>query len=89
MISGTETMRLAANPEAVGVGLRARRQADTAPVPAAANPVGSDPEFLPVVSARDGDGWWTEGREITRPAAGRSVSWSISRLGWARPGKAR
>ncbi len=47
VISGTETMRLATNPEAVGVGLRALRQADTGPVPAATNPVGSDQELLP------------------------------------------
>jgi twitching motility protein PilT len=47
VISGTETMRLATNPEAVGVGLRALRQASTAPVPAAANLVGSDQGLLP------------------------------------------
>ena len=47
MISGTETMRLATNPEAVGVGLRALRQANTGPVPGAPNLVGSDPGLLP------------------------------------------
>lgn len=47
VISGTETMRLATNPEAVGVGLRALRQASTGPVPAAANLVGSDQGLLP------------------------------------------
>jgi twitching motility protein PilT len=47
VISGTETMRLATNPEAVGVGLRALRQANTGPVPAAANLVGSDQGLLP------------------------------------------
>jgi twitching motility protein PilT len=47
LISGTETMRLATNPEAVAVGLRALRQASTAPVPAAANLVGSDQGLLP------------------------------------------
>jgi twitching motility protein PilT len=47
VISGTETMRLATNPEAVAVGLRALRQVNTGPVPAAANLVGSDQGLLP------------------------------------------
>jgi twitching motility protein PilT len=47
IISGTETMRLATNPEVVGVGLRSLRQAATAPVPAAPNLVGSEPDLLP------------------------------------------
>jgi twitching motility protein PilT len=42
VISGTETMRLATNPEAVGMGLRALRQANPGPVAAAPNLVGSD-----------------------------------------------
>ena len=37
-ISGTEAMRLASNPEVVGVGLRARRQPDADPGLAAAEP---------------------------------------------------
>jgi twitching motility protein PilT len=47
VISGTETMRLATNPEVVGVGLRALRQATTGPVLAAPNLVGSDQDLLP------------------------------------------
>jgi Tfp pilus assembly pilus retraction ATPase PilT len=47
VISGTETMRLATNPEAVAVGLRALRQVNTASVPAATNLVGSDKNLLP------------------------------------------
>jgi twitching motility protein PilT len=47
VISGTETMRLATNPEAVAVGLRALRQVNTAPVATAANVVGSDQGLLP------------------------------------------
>lgn len=46
VISGTETMRLATNPEAVGAGLRALRQADLAPVPAATNSAGSDQDIV-------------------------------------------
>jgi twitching motility protein PilT len=46
-ISGTEAMRLAGNPEVVGMGLRALRQASTAPAPAAADLVGAEPELLP------------------------------------------
>ncbi len=42
VISGTETMRLATNPEVVGVGLRAQRQATTAP-----DVVGSEPGLQP------------------------------------------
>jgi Tfp pilus assembly pilus retraction ATPase PilT len=38
VISGTEAMRLASNPESVGEGLRAQRQTTTAPGPAAAAP---------------------------------------------------
>lgn len=41
VISGTEAMRLATNPEAVGEGLRAIR-----PAPSAANPVASDQDQL-------------------------------------------
>jgi twitching motility protein PilT len=47
VISGTETMRLATNPEAVAVGLRALRQVNTGPVPATTNLVGSDQGLLP------------------------------------------
>ena len=47
VISGTETMRLATNPEAVGMGLRALRQASTGPVAAATNLAGSDQELVP------------------------------------------
>jgi twitching motility protein PilT len=47
VISGTETMRLATNPEAVGVGLRALRQADSGAVPAAPDLVGSEPGLQP------------------------------------------
>ena len=46
VISGTETMRLASNPEAVGMELRALRQANPIPVPAVTNPVGSDQGLL-------------------------------------------
>jgi len=42
VISGTETMRLATNPEVVAVGLRAGRQASPGPVAAAPNVGGSD-----------------------------------------------
>jgi len=45
VISGTETMRLASNPEAVGVGLRALRQTNTGPASAAANLAGSNPDL--------------------------------------------
>jgi twitching motility protein PilT len=48
VISGTEAMRLANNPEVVGLGLRAVRQASAAPAPAAApNPVDADPGLVP------------------------------------------
>jgi twitching motility protein PilT len=47
VISGTETMRLATNPEAVGMGLRALRQASTASAPAGTNLAGSDPGLVP------------------------------------------
>ena len=47
VISGTETMRLATNPEAVGVGLRALRQAGTSPPPSAENLAVTDSELLP------------------------------------------
>ena len=47
VISGTETMRLATNPEAVGVELRALRQAHTGPVAAAPDLVGSEPGLQP------------------------------------------
>jgi twitching motility protein PilT len=47
VISGTETMRLATNPEIVGVGLHAVRQTSTAPVPAAPNVVDTDPGLQP------------------------------------------
>jgi twitching motility protein PilT len=47
VISGTETMRLATNPEVVGVGLRALRQASTGPVPATPDLVASDPGLQP------------------------------------------
>jgi twitching motility protein PilT len=51
-ISGTETMRLATNPEAVAVELRSHRQANAgpipaAPVPGAPDPVGSQPGLQP------------------------------------------
>jgi twitching motility protein PilT len=47
LISGTETMRLANNPEAVGVGLRASRQASTGSSPPAPSPVGTHPGLAP------------------------------------------
>jgi twitching motility protein PilT len=47
VISGTETMRLANNPEAVATGLRALRQASTASTPPAAELVAADQELLP------------------------------------------
>jgi twitching motility protein PilT len=47
VISGTETMRLAANPEVVGIELRTIRQANAGPVPAALELVGSDPGLKP------------------------------------------
>ena len=46
-ISGTETMRLATNPEAVAVELRAHRQANAGPVPVAPDSVGSDQGLHP------------------------------------------
>jgi len=46
VISGTETMRLASNPEAVATGLRALRQA-SAPTPSAAETVAVDPGLVP------------------------------------------
>ena len=45
-ISGTEAMRLASNPEAVGVGLRALRQANTGPDRATPNPGSADQDLL-------------------------------------------
>ncbi len=48
VISGTEAMRLATNPEAVGLGLRALRQASPAPAPAAADLVDADQALLPL-----------------------------------------
>jgi twitching motility protein PilT len=47
VISGTEAMRLANNPEAVGPSLRAVRQTSVAPAPLAASPVDGEPELLP------------------------------------------
>jgi twitching motility protein PilT len=47
-ISGTEAMRLANNPEAVGMGLRTVRQASPAIAPAAASVVDSDPGLVPL-----------------------------------------
>jgi twitching motility protein PilT len=46
VISGTETMRLANNPEAVGMELRALRQTAPAPAPAGTNPLGADQGLL-------------------------------------------
>jgi twitching motility protein PilT len=46
VISGTETMRLASNPEAVGAGLRSRRQTSTRPS-SASDLVSADQELLP------------------------------------------
>jgi twitching motility protein PilT len=46
-ISGTETMRLASNPEAVGAGLRTIRQASPAPERAPIVAVDAGPELLP------------------------------------------
>jgi twitching motility protein PilT len=46
-ISGTETMRLASNPEAVGAGLRTIRQGSPAPERAPTVAVDSGPELLP------------------------------------------
>ena len=52
LISGTETMRLANNPEAVGVGLRAARQASaasstTGSSPPSPGPVSTEPGLAP------------------------------------------
>ena len=52
LISGTETMRLANNPEAVGVGLRAARQVSaasstTGSSPSAPNPLNTEPGLAP------------------------------------------
>jgi twitching motility protein PilT len=47
VVSGTETMRLATNPEVVGVGLRALRQASAAAIPAAPDLVDTEPGLLP------------------------------------------
>src|SRR5262249_13062560 len=47
VISGTETMRLANNPEAVATGLRALRQASTAPAPSSGELVAADPGPVP------------------------------------------
>jgi twitching motility protein PilT len=48
VISGTETMRLATNPEEVGAQLRALRQTNTTgPVPAAPDLAGSEPGLRP------------------------------------------
>jgi twitching motility protein PilT len=47
VISGTEAMRLANNPEAVGLSLRTVRQANVAPAPLAASLVAGEPELLP------------------------------------------
>jgi twitching motility protein PilT len=47
VISGTEAMRLANNPEAVGLSLPTVRQASVAAAPLAAALVASEPELLP------------------------------------------
>jgi twitching motility protein PilT len=47
VISGTEAMRLASNPESVGMGLRSFRQASAAPTPAATKPVDAEPGLVP------------------------------------------
>jgi twitching motility protein PilT len=47
VISGTETMRLANNPEAVATGLRAVRQASTAVAPSSVELVAADPGLVP------------------------------------------
>jgi twitching motility protein PilT len=47
VISGTEAMRLANNPEAVAVGLRALRQASPAPAASSAELVAAEPGLLP------------------------------------------
>ena len=47
VISGTETMRLASNPEAVATGLRGLRQASTVPSPSSADLVAADPGLAP------------------------------------------
>ncbi len=47
VISGTEALRLATNPEVVGVELRAIRQSHAGQVPAAPEPVGSDQGLQP------------------------------------------
>jgi twitching motility protein PilT len=47
VISGTETMRLAQDPEAVGLGLRALRQASVNPSPPDASLVDANQELLP------------------------------------------
>ncbi len=47
VISGTETMRLATNPEAVAVELRAHRHANVGPVATAPGSVGSDQGLQP------------------------------------------
>jgi twitching motility protein PilT len=47
VISGTETMRLATNPEEVGMELRFLRQTTAAPAAAAAEPAASEPGLQP------------------------------------------
>jgi Tfp pilus assembly pilus retraction ATPase PilT len=47
VISGTEAMRLANNPEAVAMGLRALRQASPTPAPSTADLVAAEPELVP------------------------------------------
>ena len=47
VISGTEAMRLASNPEAVGVGLRTLRQASTTPNPAVSDLADTDQALVP------------------------------------------
>jgi Tfp pilus assembly ATPase PilU len=46
-VSGTEAMRLAANPETVGAGLRAPRQAKAAPDSVASDLVPIDSDLVP------------------------------------------
>jgi twitching motility protein PilT len=47
VISGTETMRLAANPEALAIGLRTLRQATAGPSPDSTKLAGPDQELMP------------------------------------------
>jgi twitching motility protein PilT len=47
VLSGTETLRLARDPEAVGVRLRSLREAESRPAAAASGLIDADPDLLP------------------------------------------